>query len=351
MLIPGYSLEEPQCEVEYLRRKLGVIWTATPSDQIREVVESRWNQHLRTLVIASDHGAYLELLRKLPDDSVVLLVMSDEHYARAALELAQNDAVSWTFRNYGLDLLPSRSYFRRLLSAVGDTNQTRIPRRKVLEAIRRGVRVRRSIRKWRKYGLERVTVFPLGYTEIFAKLFAEERGITDPNMSLLDHRGASGESGRTLQVAFSGALGQWQRVTALDRASNTPNSLIRTVTGLWNGHGLLGRHNSVEYSWILRNSRFALCPPGYTSNESFRLMEAVLYGSLPIILESCVTQGTRIDAYLGGALASSAWRECLHLGTSMSEDARQIRLEVVRTGLSANLDQVREKLRELLVPC
>src|SRR2546423_12388291 len=76
------------------------------------------------------------------------------------------------------------------------------------------------------------------------------------------------EHERHAEVSFRGARGQFQRRAGLHLASKRPGANCSAPTRSWSGLG--DGLDATSYVELLMDSRFSLCPPGYSCNESYR---------------------------------------------------------------------------------
>ena len=128
--------------------------------------------------------------------------------------------------------------------------------------------------------------FPLGYTKVFTReleklIYNLDEGSLVNGKILTDSI-----NNRSQSMTFIGAEGSWSRRLAVRKMKTLiPNSKFKSVDNIYNAEKNLLQ---TEYTESLKNSRFALCPPGNITNKTFRYLESILMGSLPILPPSTI---------------------------------------------------------------
>lgn len=129
--------------------------------------------------------------------------------------------------------------------------------------------------------------FPLGYTNTF---ISELKNVwPDINGSLLTNENLLRMSNhkRTHLINFIGAAGSWNRRLALKKMRKIfPSSNFDLVANSWNDEissKQVKNQPLNHYISALHESKFTLCPPGNLTNQTFRYLESLLMGSLPIL--------------------------------------------------------------------
>ena len=132
-----------------------------------------------------------------------------------------------------------------------------------------------------------VSDFPQGYTNTFIK---ELKNLSpDINGSLLTNKNLLRNSNhqRTHSINFIGAAGSWNRRLALKKMRKIfPSSNFDIVANSWKDEmssKQVKNQSLNHYVSALHESKFTLCPPGNLTNQTFRYLESLLMGSLPIL--------------------------------------------------------------------
>ena len=330
--LTALSLEGPISETEFLRRELGVDWKTVEPGRMNELLRATAASPSRALVATSGPGPLIEYVSTAESDSIVVLLLGDENYTDDALALARHPAVHSIYKQNSWESLSLFQHLRLMPDFLWDAIGTDVRWRDIAKPVWRGIRARRQIRQWHRLG-SKVKPLPLGYASVFAHALVRVAGIHSPTDSLLSWDPPRSES-RSLLAGFSGDLGQPQRRIGLSRATTITPCVIRWTRGPWNGG--LGVDQGEDYVRSLLAPRFALCPPGTVSNESFRVFESVICGSLPLSLHACVSQGTELPMALQVGLIDKTWKRLFESCLDTSEDRRLDLLEAARGTLRAS---------------
>ena len=112
------------------------------------------------------------------------------------------------------------------------------------------------------------------------------------------------------------ALGEFHRTGDVDLSRAFPNSYIHFTSKF--GSGL----NGIEYAATLEQSKIALCPPGWKSNETFRHFEAMRAGCVVV---SSPLPATRL--YRGAPFVIlDSWAELGNTVGALLKDLPRLRL-------------------------
>ena len=309
-MIDALSLEQPMAEEQFLARELGIRWLTVSQDELAHALRT----NSRTLLIVSDPNLYEEELSKAPTRSSVVLQISDEAYTPDRLHQATLPAVRTIFRHYAPDIASPSQRMRAVAGFISDARTSDVPMRSAKPLYETGKTVRHRMASWRTVSLP-VHAIPLGYTNAFATTNEE---ITETPMA------------RTTSISFRGNRGLSPRILGLEAAERVSGADIQLVDQAWSG---AGRDNTSARDYVdqLRNSRFALVPPGFVNAESFRYYEAVLSGALPVEIRVALTHQGLVPFRSDASVRAWSWTDAMRQIRDMSEDERLGRLEVART--------------------
>jgi hypothetical protein len=294
-LITAYSLWEPRADSEFLRRELSVVvQQATEEDIVRSVARN-FSEGARTLLyVRRDDKLLSNILRSAPVDSLVLLLYWEGKY-KCPPGIVDHSSVHHAYGQYSLDLAPNAHFLGSFFATCGDLFASRKQARwsdiaRFCWAVVLGVQVRARLKRWQPRR-SKITEIPLGYTSKFCHSFLETQGTPAYAGSLLS-RAVAPETRRTVTLSFRGSPGSWQRELGLRMLSGVPGSEFDVIGGSgWLGHSTDGSRDTF-YIASLMNSQCVAALPGWGANESFREMEALLCGALPIRLCRALTQTT-----------------------------------------------------------
>lgn len=336
-VIPGFSLEPPASEVEFLRRELGITW-----NQIGEAeLISRIGEAQRTLVIISEPRHYQNIVRKVESDSIVAVMISDESYSLDRLNLALHESVHGVYRHYAPDFAPWPRIISASLGYLRDSRHTSQQGSTVVPNIQSGLQLRRRMKAWQAIKGESHAV-PLGYTDTFARAFSDRFGLAEDS-SLLGHDEIASLD-RTSSVVFRGNRGLAQRIVGCERAAEMENSDITLIDADWSARA--AEDVGETYVDSLLHAQFALCPPGFSNNESFRFYEALLCGALPIEVRVATTHLGVLPWRDDGTICESSWMRGLDQATNMNETERANRVAASRALMERVLTRVAGDIRQ-----
>jgi hypothetical protein len=126
-------------------------------------------------------------------------------------------------------------------------------------------------------------------------------------------------------------------------AERVEESRIELVDADWSGRA--GREAGAPYVEQLGSARFALCPPGFVNNESFRFYESLLCGALPIEVTIATTHLGEIPWRDGGSIRDASWSTGLRTAARMSEAERRTRVHAARTLIATTLHTIAADIR------
>ena len=334
-LLPGYSLEPPPSEVEFLRRELGIQWQQVTAEEMRALTR----QHPRLLLLISEPDHYRDIVHSSADESLVVFMISDEGYSLERLDLARSPSIARIYRHYPAQ---PASWVRVIQAAAGyvrDAQGTSQSPKTVLPNVASGLALRRRMKAWASLG-DRVQSVPLGYTDTFALAFADRMEL-GPNESLF--AAPISDEPRPISITFRGNRGLAQRIVGIERAQRIPNADIYTVDADWSARA----EGDVGLSYVdsLLAARFALCPPGFANNESFRFYESLVCGALPVEIASATTHLGTLMWRTSDTVFASSWAAALLNTQRLSEPSRLIRIEAARSHMVQTFQRLAAILR------
>lgn len=292
--IAAWSVEAPASEAEFLRREIGLDITVAPPDQIARVA-----QRQPTVVVVSEPGPYLDLVRDAPPGSLVLFMISDEGYSPDRLALVDGaTSIRAVFRHYGIEGAPLADIAASTREFLAATKHSSVSPRVVPHLLATGWRTRRRMKRWGDVSVP-VHAVPLGYTSDFAQAVIRALDLhLDADASLVDavslraglrkHPDRSGEVAvRDLDTVFRGSPGSAHRQVLVEQAQQHPDSVVEWIDAQWTSVPSLERTD--RYVASLHRARRALCPPGAVNTETFRYYEATLCGARPVEPRTALT--------------------------------------------------------------
>jgi len=305
------------------------------------------------VVLIGSNQTELEILDKLSEKSVWVYLYADETFIPAINgKVVKHDAVIGVIRAYpesNSSLLASiTKCLFNALRIIG-----RSPLRiyfKVLRNLPYGVfliirkyYVAKLHVKWQKKSIH---LFP-GYTDVFAvatlKLFHSEN---DVSTSLIDYALTSVESNRDMLLTFIGQSGSGWREYSLSRAREyfKEEEFNLKVNAVFMGTlGANGASNDTAQHYVraLRSSLYSLCPPGNYSYGTFRFLESLISGALPILALNCSYDSNyEVPVDISWKTISGTWDENFSRVRSLSDTERQGCLKSALAGCRRLLNSV-----------
>ena len=335
-MLTGFSLEPPASEAEFLRRELGIQWQQVTEEELR----SRITDNPRTLIVMSEPEPYIRTVGQAPPASLTSVMVSDEAYSLERLRLATQPAIHHVFRHYPAQPASWQAIAACASAYVHDSRGTSQRASTITPNIRSGMRVRARMRHWE--GISgKVTSIPLGYTDSFAQAFTDRFHIPE-NESLFDLEVAHDES-RQRSVVFRGNRGLAQRIVGCERTRRIGGSEVEFIDAEWSARAA----EDVAGSYVdsLLSAKFALCPPGFANNESFRFYEALLCGALPIEASVASTHLGSVRWRDAGSISQPSWIRGLKQAETMSETERLDRVRSARRLVAGDLQDLADRIR------
>lgn len=335
-MLTGFSLEPPASESEFLRREFGIHWQQVTENELR----SRIADSHRTLIVMSEPDPYKRIVGQAPPAALTSVMVSDEAYSLERLRLAAQPAIHHVFRHYPTQPASWRAIAACATGYVHDSRGTSQSASTITPNIRSGMRVRARMRHWE--GINgKVTSIPLGYTDSFAQAFTDRFHLPE-NESLFAHEVARDET-RQRSVVFRGNRGLAQRIVGCERTQRIRGSEVEFIDAEWSARAA----DDVGGSYVdsLLSARFALCPPGFANNESFRFYEALVCGALPIEASVASTHLGSLRWRSAGSISQPSWIRGLRQAETMSETERLGRVRSARRLVAGDLQDLADRIR------
>ena len=335
-MLTGFSLEPPASEAEFLRRELGIQWQPVTENELR----SRIADNPRTLVVMSEPEPYIRIVGQSPPASLTSIMISDEAYSLERSRLAAQSAIHHVFRHYPTKPASWQAIAACATGYVHDSRGTSQRASTIAPNIRSGMRVRARMRHWE--GISgKVTSIPLGYTDSFAQAFTDRFHIPE-NESLFDYE-VTLDGTRQRSVVFRGNRGLAQRIVGCERTRLIRGSEVQLIDAEWSARA--AENVAASYVDSLLSARFALCPPGFANNESFRFYEALVCGALPIEASVASTHLGSLRWRNAGSISQPSWIRGLRQAETMSETERLSRVRSARRLVAGDLQDLADRIR------
>jgi hypothetical protein len=265
--------EEVFIENEFLTREFGF--------DIHPIVEKRQLiSHGNVCFIATANPLLWHEILSTIDCEVVLILLGNESYDTRILELLDSQQqIKHLFIYNG----PRENHLVALLTHIHELLQ--YPKLFLtfnfwkfwVWAFRISQRTRRFVFS------KPFSIFPLGYTDRFVN---ENRVLgtfnLEGNSSILDQAISFDNESKPNKISFFGQEGNWYRQHLIQLFRDRFSLDSQTYKGFG---GNSTKHSQVtsNYTESLLLSRFTLCAPGEVTNETFRYLESLIMGCIPVI--------------------------------------------------------------------
>jgi len=277
--------EEREFVRQYLNRELGIVLLYGGDQPTRQL--ERYSKGLPILVATDSTDSKLFLLRQFPKKSVILFLIGDEKYdLKVNLRAIFSSRISHLVREYPL---PSfGSIFRIPIVLVANLLAVlRFPRLlpDAFIALFKGIKMSLSqtlILSLTKLCDVKHINLPLGYTNEFAENVSSFLNLSRSE-SLVEGAASLIETQKRRDVTFffSGQSGQFER-KLMRKVFESKKIAIGPFYPGYMGKNSKLRDVVANYCEGLRNAKYALCPAGNWSRESFRFFESLILGATPI---------------------------------------------------------------------
>lgn len=352
--------------MEFLSREMG--WQFQPLSVLDSLeVTTTSNEGWVSIVLIGGDRSEIEKIRLLPNQSVWVLLYADETYNPLInFDVLRCSAVKGVLRSYSIPgksfstllrlwlsyslvFLKTSNSFSSLLGRLGLVLKGQI-------IIQRQYGIRLMHRFYRKASIN----FVPGYTNLFAKAIINELNIKDERplslFTLTEQRQdlICDLTTRRLVACFVGQKGNlWRQYLIEQMDLNLPAGstklLLREKFGGTEGSNGAGLASAIEYLRTLLSSQFAICPGGNYSSATFRLVESLIAGCVPVVNQNSPSDpGYEISfldfTSLNGRLT---WNEKLQQVNLTSPSAIRNEAVRLRKDFTSYLTQISERLLEL----
>jgi hypothetical protein len=319
-LIPVYTRNPGLIEAEFLKREFNLILTEISESNLSVI------KNLDICIFATTDPPELEIIIKdAKPFSVIIFLLGNETYSIPTFEYLNKykEKIKMAF----IYNLPKKtSYwisFRCLLATVYDGGLFyKGTDGNILRNFKNGIDFMRRNRKLNI--LYPHFDFPLGYTNMFIHELSTLGLISNDN-SLFNIEFLSKFIDCKIQtMTFVGANGSWTRRLAIEKMNIlVSDSDYRFVQ---NSYQSLNTNSKLKTDYIesLMKSKFILCPPGNLTNKTFRYLESLLMGALPILPPATIQ-----DNHLWNTWSESSekvnfsWTNCIKQALGMRESSRK----------------------------
>jgi hypothetical protein len=191
---------------------------------------------------------------------------------------------------------------------------------------------------------------PLGYNDLFAESFSKVNQVNESS-SLVDFALIKAPAkNKKFDIAFVGQSGKLTRRAAIKAMSEVLSKELILRKNYGGAIGIYGAtlESGIESVQALMNSKFALCPPGNYSNNTFRIAESLICGAAPMFNQGSITDPISTYSYLDDVILElpNRWKKKVALATTVNQDLTDLSVEKSLRNLSSEIERVKKVIIE-----
>jgi hypothetical protein len=281
---------------EFIQRELGISILKISQAEISDV---KWERQI-PLIVTDKVDECSDFLSKQPAKTVGILLLGNEYYERNRITTLSNfPSVKFVLSENMTSKCPLINL--TALGAVFVESPSMVAEKAFYTTL---VEASRSAFRSRIRLPFPVLSLPFGYLNRFVGELARIVDIGN-RTSLLNRHEYTFENweSRQVDISFFGQKGSWYRrhlITSFEAKTGS----VTTTYSSWGGNFSGNPDGKQEFTELLLNSKFVLCPPGNHANETSRYYEAIVTGSIPIISRNTI-QDNHIYQYWSSELLPS----------------------------------------------
>lgn len=341
-------------KVSFLSNEMG--WIHNKRSELEYLLDHPllWQSRIKVVLIGNAM-AEIKAIKGFPRSSLWVLLYGDETWnPRLNKSLLKTHSLIGTIRPY-----PATSKSLRSLRTLYLASLRYLPRKFSFRKLVRGLAFSCVVvfrqtyinilhRKNKKQSIN----FLPGYTELFVDAIEAITGIKYSEKSLLRSEFKLLQSNKKIQYSFVGQKGGTWREFALARLKETILKkdfayIERPSFGGTKGANGASLETAREYVQILLDSRFVISPPGNYSGSTFRWLESVICGAIPLQAISNPTDPDfRPPVTLPDWLNSGSWDSIISSANKLSYTESQSCSSALREEVTSFLKSVNRELRE-----
>jgi hypothetical protein len=311
-----------------------------------------WQSRIKVVLIGNSL-AEIKAIQGFPRSSLWILLYGDETWnPRLNKSLLKTNSLIGTIRPYpaatrslkslrklylaSLRFLPRKFSFRKLLRGLTAS----------FVVVFRQVYINILHRKYKKQSID----FLPGYTELFIDAIEAITGIGHSENSLLCSESKVTPPKKQIQFSFVGQRGGTWREFALARLRESILTkdfayIERSSFGGTKGANGASLETAKEYVQTLLHSRFVISPPGNYSGSTFRWLETVICGAIPLqALSNPSDPDFRPPVTLPNWLNSGSWESIISSANQLSHTEFQSCSSALREEVNSFLKSVNREL-------
>jgi len=192
---------------------------------------------------------------------------------------------------------------------------------------------------------------PLGYTNRFVRELQQLKIIdASSKKSIISQALSPSSKSIDFEISFFGQLGNWFRRSLVNQFSVVHDMFVFTYKDWGHAPNSDKLLDTPSYAGILFKSRFVLCPPGNITNETFRYMESLILGCIPVTPDATI-QDHHFGNYFSRDLPRF-WRYSTHNMLFRYLRKRTLKqLDAIHfseiSKIQSDLNSIRKKIKDL----
>jgi hypothetical protein len=191
---------------------------------------------------------------------------------------------------------------------------------------------------------------PLGYNDLFAESFSKVNQLNESSTLVEFALNKAPTKNKKFDIAFVGQSGKLTRRVAIQAMREVLSKELILRKNYGGAIGIYGAtlESGIESVQALMNSKFALCPPGNYSNNTFRIAESLICGAAPMFNQGSITDPISTYSYLDDKILELPirWKKKVALATIVSQDLTDLSVEKSLRNLSSEIERVKKVIIE-----
>lgn len=292
----------------------------------------------------------------LPKSSVIVQFHADETYLPGVnFQIIRNPAVSMILRSYPIPKFKLSKFFASQYAGLKDLSQNFSFKNffNYLKLVVAGiVMVKRQvfIATMEKVYSKVSVAMPLGYNDLFAESYCSVNKV-EKNSSLIEFAtDLMPMREKKNKIAFVGQTGKLTRRFAIKAMESISPSELILRDNYGGAIGIYGATlaSGIENIQALKNSKLALCPPGNYSSHTFRIVESLICGAVPMFNQGSITDPICSYSYLGDGILGlpKSWKKKLEVAVKFDQEHLDDCIETSLKNLSLEIESIKNQIIE-----
>ena len=295
-------------------------------------------------------------LKGFPKGSLIVLFHADETYLpKINYQIIRNPAISMILRSYPIPKFILSRFFKSHYFGLQDLMDNFSFKNlfEFLKLLGAGIIMvkRQLIIGMLERIYSKVSVpMPLGYNDLFAESYSKVNEIEN-NTSLVYYAlNDLPVKNRGSKITFVGQIGKLTRRVAIEAISDISPRELKIRKNYGGAIGIYGAtlESGIESVHALMNSKFALCPPGNYSNNTFRIAESLICGAVPMFNQGSITDPICTYTYLDKGILQlpRRWKKKVAVAVKLDQSFVSNSVENSLRNLSSEIERVKKVIIE-----